>query len=632
MPALTARNLTKTFVSRRLFSGISLSVEEGERLALIGPNGSGKSTLLKILAQIDDADEGDITRRKNLRVAYVAQADTFEVGLTVLSAVTAAAQSANLPHVHDHHEAELAAMLVLGRIELPDLNAPASGLSGGQKKRLAIACALVQEPHVLLLDEPTNHLDVEGIEWLQSLLTSTDCATVFVTHDRIFLEESATRIVELSPAYPDGTLSVAGNYSEFLRRKADFLEGQARQQQALAGLVREDIRWLGRGAQARRTKSKSRAATAYDRIDELAELKTRNAPDRATTIEFSATDRLTTRLLWARGLRKGFGDRLLFTGLDVLLSPGVKVALMGPNGCGKSTLINILTGALSPDAPTDRELDDDAEHAGTLPHGAPALGTIRKADNLRIVLFSQHRTELDPEQTLASALSPVDAVNYRGRTQHIVGWAARFLFNRDQLQGPIRSLSGGEKARVHIARLMLEPADVLILDEPTNDLDIPSLEVLEESLEDFPGAVVLVSHDRAMVERLATDILALDGRGGVRSFADYSQWEAFIHESGKAKPTERAAGSAGAGATAAAVVESGPAKKKLSYKEQQELSQIEPAIHKAEADVTRLEASMNDPKVIASHREYAEVCHALSESQAKVSALFDRWAELDGKR
>ncbi|MGQ0628667.1 MAG: ABC-F family ATP-binding cassette domain-containing protein [Phycisphaerales bacterium] len=631
-PTLSARNLTKAVDSKRLFTGISLTVEDGERVALIGPNGSGKSTLLKILARADEPDEGEITRRKGLRTSYVPQSESFDDSATALSVVTDSALAARLPHIHDRHEAELAAELLLARLGPLDAAARCGTLSGGQKKRLAIACGLVQEPHLLLLDEPTNHLDVMGIEWLGEMLRTAPCACVFVTHDRTFLEETATRIVELSQAYAEGTFSVTGDYTAFLRRKTEFLEGQARQEQALAGLVREDLRWLARGAKARRTKSKSRAAAAHERIGELSDLKARNSPARAAAIDFAGTERQTQKLLWARGLRKAFGERLLFSGVEVRLGPGTTLALMGPNGCGKSTLIGLLTGAITPDTPTQRERDEDERDRATRPRGAAALGTVDKASNLRIVVFSQHRTELDPDQTLGSALSPVDAVIYRGRSMHIVGWAQRFLFTRDQLQGPVRSLSGGERARVHIARLMLEPADVLVLDEPTNDLDIPSLEVLEESLEDFPGAIVLVSHDRAMVARLATEIIGLDGRGGARSFAEYDQWEAWTRSTAEAREAgaDRPQGVARVD-SATDAAESTASRRKLSYKEQQELARIEPEIHAAEERVKTLEAAMNDPAVIADHRQYAAVCEELGALQERVGVLFDRWAELDSR-
>ncbi len=626
---LTARGITKHFAARTLFSGVSLSVEDGERLALIGPNGAGKSTLLKVFAGVEDADGGTVTLRRGLRAAYVAQSDVFTPGATVRSAVeeelTAGMRAGRLSHLHDHHEVELAAEMTLRRAGLGDLlDRECDRLSGGQRKRLSIARALAQEPGLLMLDEPTNHLDIEGIEWLEDTLTRGGFASIVITHDRAFLEGTATRIVELAASYPEGTFSVEGGFDQFLRRKQDFLDGQAKQEQALSAQVREDLRWLGRGAQARRTKSKSRIDASFQRMDELAELKARNAPARAAQIDFAATERQTQKLLVGRGLSKTLGGKKLFENLDILLSPGSRLGLMGPNGAGKSTLIRLLTGELPSDPPTPAMEREEASIADQLPHGTPPLGTIRRAERLRVVLFSQHRRELDPRVTLGDTLSPTDSVVYRDRLLHIVTWAAKFLFTKDQLRTPIGTLSGGEQARVHLARLMLEPADVLILDEPTNDLDLASLEVLEESLEEFPGAVVLVTHDRAMLDRLATKVLALDGQAGARYFADFAQWDRLGHATSVAAPTVAPASAPPPAATAT--------KKRLSYKEQQELQGIEPAIEKAEADLHRMEAEFASDANQADHRRLAALGQQMADTQAKIASLYARWEELDGRK
>lgn len=626
---LTARGLSKTYGTRTLFSGVGLGVEEGERVGLIGPNGAGKSTLLKIIAGMETADTGTVTVRKGVRAAYVAQADVFPEGSTVLSAVVAAVKADPPARLHDEHEIELAAEMAVERVGFEDMARPTASLSGGQRKRLSIARGLALEPDILMLDEPTNHLDVEGILWLEGLLRGADFASIVVTHDRTFLERVATRVVELSAAYPEGTLAVKGNYTEFLRRKEEFLDAQAKQEQSLANQVREDLRWLSRGAQARRTKSKSRIDASMERIDELADLRGRNAPARAAAIDFSATERMTQKLLVTRAITKALGGRRLFTDLDLVLSPGDKLGLMGPNGSGKSTLIRVLTGELEPDAPTPEALAAAAAATpGSIPPGTPPPGTIRRAEKLRVVVFSQHRTELDPGQTLKEALSPhSDSVIYRGKPVHINGWAQRFLFTKEQLKNPVRALSGGEQARVHIARLVLEPADILILDEPTNDLDIPSLEVLEESLEDFPGAIVLVTHDRAMIARLATRVLALDGKGGARYFADYDQWEKILGKPEKPVKAEPPAAAGPSPKPAAA-----PSRKKLSYNEQRELDGMEAAIGKAEEEAGALERAIADPAAMADPRKYGDLCRQLGEAQERAAALYARWEELEARR
>jgi len=635
---LTVRGIAKHFAARTLFTSVSLSIDEGERLGLIGPNGAGKSTLLKILAGLEETDGGTISLRRGLRTAFVAQSDAFPTGATVRSAVIgeleAAMKAGKLPHLHDHHELELAAEMTIDRAGLSGLiDAMCAGLSGGQRKRVSIARALAQSPDLVLLDEPTNHLDVEGIDWLEETIRWGEFASVVVTHDRAFLEQAATRIVELSPAYPEGTFSVQGGYAEFLKRKQDFLESQAKQEAALSAQVKEDIRWLSRGAQARRTKSKSRIDASFVRMDELAELKTRNAPARAAQIDFRATDRQTLKLLAGRGLSKTLGGRKLFENLDILLSPGAKLGLMGPNGAGKSTLIKLLTGDMESDPPTPEMLREEAQNAASLPPGTPPLGTIKRADKLRVVLFSQHRTELDPRATLGETLAPADSVIYRGRVLHVATWAGMFLFSKDQLRTEIQTLSGGEQARVHIARLMLEPADVLILDEPTNDLDLASLDVLEESLEEFPGAVVLVTHDRAMLDRLATRVLALDGRGGARYYADYQQWERLR------RPHAGGVGTDGTGAAPARVAPAAPPvavattqKKRLGFREQQEFAGMEAAIEKAEGELRAMEERMNLPATLGDHRKVAELGQRMADAHARLGAMYARWEELEAKK
>ncbi len=640
---IASQKLAKTFGTKSLFRDVALSLHDRERLALIGPNGSGKSTLLKILAGLVSVDEGQISLRKGVRIAYVAQKEDFPEGSTVLSAIIRALMDAvhagEIAHVHDEHEALMAAELILGRHGMTNFEQPTSLLSGGQRKRLAILRELAMEPDALLLDEPTNHLDYEGVEWLEATLRAGPFASIVVTHDREFLETIATRIAELSRQYPQGIFAVEGNYSEFLRRKTEFLDGQARQEQALANQVREDLRWLGRGAQARRTKSKSRIEASYVRMDELSELRERNLDAKPTSIDWGATGRLTRKLLVARAISKRLGDRQLFTDLDIVLSPGQRIGLMGPNGSGKSTLIKVLMGDLDADPPSPQALAA-AARATDVPPGTPPPGTIKPADNLRIVLFSQHRTEIDPAQTLGTALSPhADSVIYRGATLHINTWARMFLFSAEQLKQPVRALSGGEQARIHIARLMLEPADVLILDEPTNDLDIPSLEVLEQSLEEFPGAVVLVTHDRAMLARVCTHFLALDGLGGSAHYVDYTQWQTAQQRAAAPKPAKSPSEKSlpdnrlkPSESDIDAATPSAAKKIKLAYKEQRELAEIEPAILVTEAEVVALEARLHDPDVANDHRTLREAATKLGVAQAKVASLYERWAELEARQ
>lgn len=611
---LSCQALSKTFGARTLFEGVSMGVDEGECLGIIGPNGSGKSTLLKILAGIEQPDAGELTRRTGLRVGYVAQSDAFDPQLTPEQIVT----NTLLPEVHDEHEAHIRAAVTLDKVGFVRTDQRVAELSGGWKKRLAIAQQLAREPDLLLLDEPTNHLDLHGVLWLEELIAESNLTTIVVTHDRYFLEEISTRVLELSRAYPQGTFTVEGSYSDFLRRRAEFLDAQAKQEQSLANKVRVDIAWLSRGAKARRTKAKGRIQDSAERAAELAELRRRNAPQKAAAIEFAATGRQTRNLVVAQNISKTMGDKRLFKSLEVTLSPGSCLGLLGPNGSGKSTLIRILTQELAPDT-----------------------GTIRHADGLRIVSFTQHREDLNLKQTLREALCPVsDTVFYRDKAIHVNTWARRFLFDTQQLKVPVGDLSGGEQARILIANLMIRPADLLILDEPTNDLDIPSLEVLEESLDDFPGAVVLVTHDRFMLDRLSTQVLALDGSGHAAMYPDYTQWQATAEraeierrEKEKAEKAKEAKPQALSETRAAnAVTASLSSKKKLSYNEQREWDAMEKNISEGEALVKKLEARMNEPAIVADHRKMGELCKELDAAHATVAKLYERWADLEAKQ
>ncbi len=582
-----------------LFSGITLGLSEGERVGLIGVNGSGKSTLLRIFAGIEQPDEGELISKRQLRVGYVPQEDSFEADRSSLDIV------ADVIDAHlDDHERHLRAEQLLGRMGFVDVSLTPGRLSGGWKKRLAIARQLAREPDLLLMDEPTNHLDIEGIEWLEKLIGGGSFATLIVSHDRRFLEAIANRIIDLGRAYPDGFLSHHGTYSEFLVKREEFLAAQQGREQALASGVRREIEWLQRGAKARTTKAKGRIQRADEMKADLADLRTRNTQQGASKIDFTSSERKTRKLIELKGVSKTLGERELFRDVNFTLAPGGKLGLLGPNGSGKSTLIRLLSGELLPDS-----------------------GEIFSADQLRVVVFDQHREQLDPAQTLRRALSPGgDVVSYQGNSMHISGWARQFLFRTDQLDLPVSELSGGEQARVLIARLMLHPADVLILDEPTNDLDIATLDVLEQSLEDFSGALVLVTHDRYLLDRVSTEILALDGKGSANLFADLSQWERAreakqIVEVAEKKPVPKTSARP-----------STSEKKRLTWNEQKELEGMEEAIHRAEAAVEKLQANVGDPAILADHVKIREAYERLATAQHEVERLYARWAELDAKQ
>ena len=600
-PIINAQGISKAFGANPLFQNVSFTVSAGDRIGLIGPNGSGKSTLLRILAGDERPDSGDVAVRKRVRLSYVEQDSTFKAGATVRSITQSAMEQAA---VGDGERGTRFAE-TLGRAGFEDLEAEASSLSGGWQKRLAIVEALVRGPDILLLDEPTNHLDLAGIEWLEELLAAASFACVVVSHDRYFLENVATEMAELNRTYPDGLLRVSGGYSRFLEKKEEFLHAQSKRQEALENLVHREIEWLRRGAKARTRKSKARIDKAGELMGELADLNARRRIGTAQ-IDFSATDRKTKRLIELQNVSCEMGNRTLFAGLNFVITAGMRVGLVGPNGSGKTSLLRLVYGESS-----------------------PSSGEIHRADWLRILYFDQSR-ELDPDLTLRRALAPEgDSVVYQDRMIHVASWAAKFLFTGEQLNQPVGKLSGGERARVLIAQLMLQPADVLLLDEPTNDLDIPTLDILEESLLEFRGSLVLVTHDRYMLDRVSTMVVGLDGQGNAGLFADYSQWETWLEE--REATARNDARSAGQGIVAEPIRQI-PGKKKLSYLEAREYDTIEHRVAEAEQILQAKREQLEDPQIASDGPRLVSAHVEMEEAQAKVDTLYARWAELERKR
>lgn len=602
-PIINAQGVSKRYGSAPLFDNISFTVSDGDRVGLIGPNGSGKSTLLEILYGRVKPDIGDVATRKNVRVSYVTQISEFAPDETVRSVIESALKRAAVP------DTERAARLgeYLGRSGFTDFETPTAELSGGWRKRLAITEALVQHPDILLLDEPTNHLDISGIKWLETILQNASFACVVVSHDRYFLENVATEIVELNRIYLDGLLRVKGTYSRFLETKEEYLHAQGKRQDALANRVHTEMEWLRRGPKARATKAKARIDKAHELMSELADLNARSRSS-AARIDFSATDRQTKDLISLVGVTCAIGDRTLFEGIDFTVKAGMRVGLAGPNGSGKTTLLRLLRGEIEPTA-----------------------GEIRRADRLRIVYFDQNRA-LNPDVTLRRALAPEsDSVVYQDRVIHVASWAARFLFSGEDLNQPVGRLSGGERARVLIAQLMLEPADILLLDEPTNDLDIPTLETLEESLLEYRGALVLVTHDRYMLDRISTVVLGLDGRGAAEVFSNYLQWDAW-QQSQQAKDTSTAVSRDRRGRGAVDAAQPAVVKKKLSYIEAREFAVIQEKIAKAEQELHAKRAALEDPEILSDARRLHSICAELEDIETNVNQLYARWAELEEKQ
>jgi len=591
---LGCQDLSKAYGAEPLFTGLSFSIHEGDHIGLVGPNGAGKSTLLRILAGLETPDAGAAVGRKQLRVGYMPQHPEFPAGLSAEAVVREAltVEAGLGDHEKDHSTA-----VALSRCGFTDTSALPDTLSGGWRARLALARAIVSEPDLLLLDEPTNHLDIESILWLESFLKARKLAFVVISHDRYFLQNVARRMIDIDPVYPAGLLSVDGPYADLLETRDDLLSQQASYQESLGNRVRREVAWLRRGAKARTSKAKSRIDAAERSIEELEQSRRRTNVTR-TVVDLAGSGRKTKRLWAARGVAKSFGDTPILRDLDLLLTPGVRLGVIGANGSGKSTLLKMIVGELEPDA-----------------------GEIQQADQLRVAYFDQDRKSLDTSLTLQRALAPEgDSVIYRDQPVHIVTWAKRFGFTREQLGTTVAELSGGERARIALARLMLRPADLLVLDEPTNDLDIATLEVLEDSLLEFQGALVLVIHDRHVIERVATEILALDGKGGATKFADYPQWELSRRKEAKPRSDKR---------PPREPREAQPKPRKLSYLDQRERDGMEQKILAAEGVLAQAHSAAGDPAIASDAHRLQEAHAALEGAQAEVDRLYARWAELE---
>lgn len=597
-PLISLQDGTKGFSEKPLFSNLSLVVSEGERLALIGDNGSGKSTLLKILAGLEELDAGTLSSRKHLRCAYVAQQDRFPEAKTVGEIVDEYLTERGF----EHDEIARRSRVYLGVAGFHDPDMSIATLSGGWRKRLSIACALALEPDCLLLDEPTNHLDIESIEWLENHLDTLKVAIVFVSHDRYFIERLASRVVEISRSYPRDHLASTGSYADYIEYRESVLAQLAQQRQSLANKVRREVDWLRAGVKARTTKAQARISEAHRLIDTL---KSSPKNDRQRLdLEFSSTQRKTKELLKAERISQSMGEKKLFSDVSLILSPGSRLAIVGPNGSGKTTFIRTLLGDI-----------------------APSSGRIIRAPNIRVALMDQARTQLNDDLTLREFLCPHgDSVSFNGEQIHVAAWGARFLFSHNHLARSVGALSGGERARALLAKSMAEACDILVFDEPTNDLDITTLENLEEGFESFPGAIVLITHDRYILDRSASLVLGLaDGEAAL--FGSYSQWEEYRRES-----TSQSASKKTTSPKADDKGQTARQPTKLSYKDARDLSMIEDLIAKAEEKLAAIQSEIDSGAHATNAGKLTELCSALTTQQSEVERLYARWQELETLR
>lgn len=597
---ITLKQVGKSMGVEPLFDGLDMTIHSQARLGIIGANGSGKSTLLKILSGELEPDEGERICRRDLRIARVEQVTSFPADSNprqLLNQAHANATGSESPSINPAVER------LLHELAWPDPEQALGQLSGGWSKRLAIARALIGEPDILLLDEPTNHLDLEGMLLLERLLSRFHGSVVMVSHDRWFLSTCAGNICELGRAYPGGCFVADGTFDEFCELRRSFLQGQQERQASLANRMRREDSWLSRRPKARTTKAVGRIKQAGVLRADLDELKARNhhATRGAAAMSFGATERRSTLLLEAQGVSKAYGQKRLFNGVDITISPGTRLGLVGGNGSGKSTLLKILAGTLTPDA-----------------------GSIRHANDLRLLTFDQHRSQLNPRAKVRDTLAPGggDTVATAQGVQHLMAFAKRFRFSPLQLDQQVGSLSGGEQARLLIATLTQVNADVLVLDEPTNDLDIPSLESLEDSLCNFPGGVVLITHDRYLLDRVCNLILALDGQGNADLVSDYSQWEELQRgrvdqpEISVESPVETSANKGGS----------------LSHQERKELRSLENRIEKAESNLACVETEIAAPAVASDSEALIALAARREQAEKQLEELYERWSELEARR
>jgi ATP-binding cassette subfamily F protein uup len=588
-----------------LLDDVAMQIDARERVSVIGRNGTGKSTLLKIISGEIPPDAGTVWRQPSLRIARLEQDVPLSAHRSVFDVVAEG---------HTHHLEEDEAWLrehhvelILSRLELP-ADAIVETLSGGWRRRVLLARALVGQPDLLLLDEPTNHLDIEAIQWLESFLAEYEGAVMFVTHDRAFLQRLATRIVELDR----GKLtSWPGNYATYLRRKEEALANE----QVLADkfdkkLAEEEV-WVRQGIKARRTRNEGRVKALEAMRAERAARREQMGNVRLQVEQAEQSGKLVFE---AKGISKGFAGTPIINAFSTRVIRGDRIGLIGPNGAGKTTLLRMLLGELQPDA-----------------------GEIRLGANVQIAYYDQQREQLDPDRTVFDTVGEGnDTVTSNGRTRHVHAYLRDFLFSDERARSPVKALSGGERNRLLLARLFTRPANVLVLDEPTNDLDLETLELLEEQLVEWPGTLLLVSHDRAFLDNVVTSTFVFEGDGRVQEYVGgYEDWV----RQRLAEKSARSGGSRKTRPTADTPVEKPKTAtivaqpKKLSFKEQRELGELPAVIEALESEQRALAAKIAGPGF------YKEPADAIKQSLARVDELqrelavvYARWGELDARK
>lgn len=611
---LTVNKLKHAFSHQVLFEGLSFSIFDKEKIAFIGKNGAGKSTLMKIIQGTQKPDYGSVIRTTGLKVGYLAQSHEFKEGATVRDVIFEGID------LSESWENVAAAEEAISKIELtPYEDMPVHSLSGGWQKKVALARELAHSPDLLLLDEPTNHLDIDSIMWLEKFISQSRISVVIISHDRTFLQNTANRVIELDIKNPDGILSHNGTYDSFLEVKENYVAGLLAREASLKNLLRNENAWLARGAKARTTKQKARIDRTLELRDEVQTLSFKNQTT-SVKLDFEASQNQTKQLVELKGVSKSYGDKHLFKNLNLRITAKTRLGLLGPNGIGKSTLVKLIMGTETPDT-----------------------GEIKRSDQVQSLYFDQSREVMDPSISILKTISPNgDTVEYQGRQMHVRSYLERFLFSGGQVDLAVGKLSGGERARLLLARMMTNPCNLLILDEPTNDLDLQTLAILEDALEDFPGAVILVTHDRSFLENVCDQILAFPE---MEIFASVDQWDAqrssptkstrSLSQFAAPKLNEKPNESLNKDQSIEKSIEKTSdkpiekAKKKLSFKEQRELDTMEAVILEKEAKLAEMTSQSHDPKLMSNSVELSKLSQAMAKLQAEIDQHYERWKILE---